>query len=227
MFNTSFALFLYFSFSFALVGTVYKVWRAFRPQHSFPRPLTPSPLTQWGMLWTLSHEILGFRSLLRADKFLWLCAWLFHVSLLLIAFRHLRYFTYPVWSWIVAVQNLGIWAGWVFLASSLLLLLRRCVLPRVRYISMPSDYSLLILIIFISSSGLLTRLIYHTDIVQLKIFILSLSQFQPTTFPTTDIVIVLHIISAGILLILFPFSKLWHGIGLFFHPTRTQIDKVR
>jgi len=226
MFSTSLALFIYLSFSIALAGTVYKLWRAFRPQHSFPRPLTPAPFTHLGMLWKLSHEIFGFRSLLCADKFLWLCAWLFHFSLLFIFFRHLRYFTYPVWSWVVEIQNLGIWAGWVFWASSLLLLLRRCVLPRVRYVSTPSDYAWLILIICISSSGLLTRFVYHTDIVQLKVFILSLSQFQPTTFPT-DTAIILHIFGAGILLILFSFSKLWHGIGLFFHPTRTQIDKVR
>ena len=226
MFSISFALFLYLSFSIALAGAVYKLWRAFRPQHSFPRPLSPAPFTHLGMLWKLSHEVFGFRSLLRADKWLWLCAWLFHFSLLFIFFRHLRYFTYPVWWWVVEIQNLGIWAGWIFWASSGLLLLRRCVLPRVRYVSTPSDYSLLIFMIFISSSGLLTRFVYHTDIVQLKIFILSLSQFQPTAFPN-DILIILHIFGAGILLIIFPFSKLWHGIGLFFHPTRIQIDKVR
>jgi len=226
MFSNSFAIFLYLSFSIALAGAIYRMWRAFRPQHSFPRPLTPAPFTYGGMLWKLSHEVLGFRSLLRADKFLWLCAWLFHVSLLFIFFRHLRYFTTPVWWWVVEIQNLGIWAGWIFWASSLLLLLRRCLLPRVRYISTPSDYAWLILIIFISSSGLLTRFVYHTDIVQLKVFILSLSQFQPTAFPF-DTAIILHIFGAGILFILFPFSKLWHGIGLFFHPTRTQIDKIR
>jgi len=226
MFSHSFAFFLYASVSIALAGAIYKMWRAFRPQHSFPRPLTPAPFTHRAMLWKLSLEVLGFRSLLRADKFLWLCAWLFHFSLLFIFFRHLRYFTYPVWSWVVAIQNLGIWAGWVFWASSLLLLLRRCVLPRVRYISTPSDYALLILMIFISSTGLLTHFFYHTDIVQLKIFILSLNQFQPTPFPK-DSVIILHISSAAILLIIFPFSKLWHGIGLFFHPTRTKIDKFR
>lgn len=229
MFSISLALFLYVSFSLLITGVIYKIykqWRARQAQHSFPRPLTPAPFTYAGMLWKLSLEVFAFRSLLRADKFLWLCAWLFHFSLLFIFFRHLRYFTYPVWSWVVEIQNLGIWAGWIFWASSLLLLLRRCFLPRVRYISTPSDYALLILMIFISSSGLLTRFVYHTDIVQLKVFILSLSQFQPTSFPN-DTLIILHIFSAAILLILFPFSKLWHGIGLFFHPTRTQLDKVR
>lgn len=226
MFSNSFAILLYVSVSIALAGAIYNIWRAFRPQFHFPRPLTPAPFTRREMWWKLSLEVFGFRSLLRADKWLWLCAWLFHVSLLFIFLRHLRYFTYPVWSWVVAVQNLGMWAGWIFWGSSLLLLLRRCVLPRVRYVSTPSDYAWLILIIFISSSGLLTRFFYHTDIVQLKVFILSLSQFQPTSFPH-DSVIILHILSAVILLILFPFSKLWHGVGLFFHPTRTQIDNIR
>lgn len=226
MFSTLFAFCCYATFSIALSGSVYKLWRAFRASSAFPRPLTPAPFTSSGMLWKLSQELLWFRSLLRADKFLWLWAWLFHLSLLFVALRHLRYFTYPVSTWVLALQPLGIWAGGLLCFSSIVLFLRRCLMPRVRYLSAPSDYVWLLLIIFIASSGLLTTFYLHTDIVQLKRFFLGLRSFESETLPQ-DFSIILHISGALILLILFPFSKLWHGIGLFFHPTRTQIDKLR
>jgi len=47
----------------------------------------------------MAREVALFESLFKSNKWIWLFGWLFHVSLLLVVLRHLRYFTDPVWFW--------------------------------------------------------------------------------------------------------------------------------
>jgi nitrate reductase gamma subunit len=65
-----------------------------------------------------------FESLFSATKWTWLFGWLFHFALLLAAFRHLRYFTDPVWTWVSweIVQAAGHYAGYVMVFGLLGLL---------------------------------------------------------------------------------------------------------
>ena len=106
------------------------------------------------------------------------------------------------------------------------LLARRFFVDRIRAISAPSDYLMLVLILLIAGSGLVMRFVDHADIVKVKQFVLGLLQFNITTFPGGGALFV-HLLLVALLLIIFPFSKLLHAPGLFFSPSRNQIDNPR
>jgi nitrate reductase gamma subunit len=103
---------------------------------------------------------------------------------------------------------------------------RRFVVPRVRYISAPSDHLMLALLLGIAASGLLMKFFAHTDIVAVKSFFLGLIYFDWQPLPA-DPVLLVHLGLVAALMIVFPYSKLLHAPGLFFSPTRNQVDNPR
>ena len=105
------------------------------------------------------------------------------------------------------------------------LLARRIFVDRVRYISNPSDYLMLILIISIAVTGLLMKW-FHTDIYAVKMFFIVLMYFKWSELPS-DFILLLHLSLVLLLMIIFPYSKLLHAPGLFFSPTRNQPDNAR
>ena len=194
-------------------------------------PVTPAPLTRTGVAWRLTTEIVLFNSLFRSTKWTWIFGWIFHAALLLAFFRHLRYvispdsFLWPIVS-LQVVQSFGKYAGFAMVFGLLGLLGRRIFVDRVRYISSPSDYLMLLLIIGIGVSGLMMNYVVRTDIVQLKAFIMGLFLFDWQNLPT-DAILLVHLTLVLILSFIFPISKLLHAPGLFFAPTRYQIDNPR
>lgn len=193
-------------------------------------PTMPAPLTNSGVMWRLTKEVLIFESLFRSDKWLWFFSILFHVSLALVLLRHIRYLLPQDWTvfWnlVVLAQPFGKYAAFSMLTSLLGLMGRRLILARIRYISNPSDILLLLLLIGIGVSGIWMTFLEHTDIIALKRFLLGLITFSLRPVPT-DILVLLHISCVGILMTIFPFSKLLHFPGLFFSPTRNQSDNTR
>ena len=153
-------------------------------------------------------------------------SWLFHFGLFLVLLRHLRYFTDPVWGWVVFLQPFGKYASFMMLAGLAGLLARRIFVDRVRYISAPSDHLMLLLLIAIGVTGALMTFVDHTDIVSLKSFLLGLMVFEINPLPN-DLFLIIHLSLVIILMIIFPFSKLLHVPGVFFSPTRNQIDNPR
>jgi nitrate reductase gamma subunit len=103
---------------------------------------------------------------------------------------------------------------------------RRVLVQRVKYISSPSDYLMLILLIFIGISGLIMKYVSHTDIVAVKAFFLGLMRFDVQPLPA-DIPLLIHLGLVVLLMLIFPFSKLLHAPGVFFSPTRNQVDNPR
>mgnify|MGYP001817489655 FL=1 len=194
-------------------------------------PVTPAPLTRTGVAWRLTTEIVFFNSLFRSTKWTWIFGWIFHAALLLAFFRHLRYvispdsFLWPIVS-LQVVQSFGKYAGFAMVVGLLGLLARRIFVDRVRYISSPSDYLMLLLIIGIAVSGLMMNYVVRTDIVQLKAFIMGLFLFDWQNLPS-DMILLVHLTLVLILSFIFPISKLLHAPGLFFAPTRYQIDNPR
>ena len=85
---------------------------------------------------------------------------------------------------------------------------------------------MLILIIAIGLSGLSLRYLARTDIVQVKAFFLGLLRFDIQPLPE-DPMLLLHLGLVITLIIVFPFSKLLHAPGIFFHPSRNQVDDAR
>jgi len=189
-------------------------------------PTMPAPTTQSGVVWRMVREVTVFESLFKSNKWLWLFGWMFHLGLLIVLIRHLRYVTEPVWGWVALIQPFGVYAGMAMAAGLLGLLLRRIVLERIRYISSPSDYAMLILLIAIAITGLLMKYVTHTDIVAVKSFMLGLMYFDFKILPS-DPMLVIHLLLVIALMIIFPVSKLLHAPGIFFSPTRNQIDDAR
>ncbi len=189
-------------------------------------PTTPAPVTNGGVALRMAREVLLFDSLFKANKWTWLFGWTFHVALLLVALRHLRYVTASVWTWVQLVQPFGLYAGFALVAALIGLWARRLLVDRVRYISTPSDHLMLALFLAIGVSGMTMRFVAHTDIVAAKAFMLGLLYLDPQPLPT-DPVLLVHLGLVIVLMFIFPISKLLHAPGVFFSPTRNQVDSAR
>ncbi len=221
-----FALLMYGA---ALIFTVGVGWRIFdyaRTPAPLKIPTTPAPTTRTGVWIRMAREVVFFESLYKSNKWIWLFGYIFHASLLLVAIRHLRYFTDPVWGWVVLAQTFGTYAGFAMLAGLFALWLRRIVVQRIRYISNLSDHLMLWLLMTIALTGLMMRFIAHTDVVGLKIFALGLLKFDVQPMPA-DPLIMAHLSLVAMLMLVFPISKLLHAPGLFFSPSRNQVDNPR
>ncbi len=226
MITTIFAGLFYLATLVLAGGLAYRIRLYLQTPAPLKIPTTPAPTTTAGVGLRLAREVVLFESLFKANKWIWVFGWIFHAALLLVLLRHLRYFTQPVWSWVALVQPFGMYAGFAMVAGLLGLWARRILVPRVRYISAPSDHLMLALIVAIGLSGLGMKFVAHTDIVALKAFFLGLMRFELNPLPQ-DPLLLIHIGLVAALMIIFPFSKLLHGVGLFFSPTRNQVDNPR
>nr|MDJ0957106.1 respiratory nitrate reductase subunit gamma [Arenicellales bacterium] len=156
-----FSILFYIAFAVFTIGLVRRVLIYKKAPAPLVIPTTPAPTTRAGVVARMFREVVFFESLFKGSKWTWLFGWLFHFGMLLVLLRHLRYFTEPVWSWVVALQWVGVYAGFVMLIGLLGLLFRRFAVDRIRYISAPSDYLMLLLIIAITASGLLMKYVWH------------------------------------------------------------------
>ncbi|MEX8504257.1 respiratory nitrate reductase subunit gamma [Leptothrix ochracea] len=210
-----------------LVGALaYRVADYVRTPAPLKIPTTPAPTTASGVVWRMAREVLLFESLFKSNLWTWAAGWLFHAGLALVLVRHLRYVTEPVWSWVALMQGPGILAGLAMVAGLMGLWLRRVAVERIRYISTPSDHLMLALLLGIGLSGLAMKFVAHTDIVAVKQFFLGLMRLSLQPLPA-DGVLYLHLGLVGVLMLIFPFSKLLHVPGIFFSPSRNQVDNPR
>ena len=216
----------YFATAVLVIGTGQKIWTYARIPAPLKIPTTPAPVTRGGVIFRMFKELTLFESLFKANKWIWLFGWLFHFGLLLVLLRHLRYFVEPVWFWVNWLQPFGKYASFMMVIGLAGLWVRRLVVDRIRYISAPSDHLMLLLLLAIGLSGMLMTFVSKVDIVATKGFFLGLMQFQWQPLPS-DGVMIFHITLVALLMIIFPFSKLLHAPGVFFSPTRNQVDNPR
>jgi nitrate reductase gamma subunit len=221
-----FALLFYFAALVLVAGLALKVVQYARTPAPLKIPTTPAPTTQSGVVFRMAREVVLFESLFRGNKWTWIFGWMFHFGLFLVTLRHLRYFLDPVPLPIQLIQPFGIYAGFAMVAGLAGLWARRFLVDRVRYISSPSDHLILALLILIGSSGLLMSFVVHTDVVAVKTFFLGLMTFSVQPLPA-DPLLLLHLLLVAGLMIVFPYSKLLHAPGLFFSPSRNQVDNPR
>ncbi len=221
-----FAVLFYMATAIFLVFTAHKIWRYAKTPAPLKIPTTPAPTTRSGVAFRMVKELTVFESLFKSCKWTWLFGWLFHFGLVLVLLRHLRYFIDPVWAWVIFLQPFGKYAAFVMLIGLAGLWARRIFVDRVRYISAPSDHLMLLLLIAIGVTGALMTFVDHTDIVALKAFLLGLIAFTWSPLPN-DLVLIVHLSLVILLMIIFPFSKLLHAPGIFFSPTRNQVDNPR
>jgi nitrate reductase gamma subunit len=221
-----YALSFYAAVLMLVVGVGLKVWKYARTPAPLKIPTTPAPTTVWGVVLRMFREVVFFESLFKSNKWIWLFGWIFHMSLWLVLIRHLRYFIDPMWSWVVFLQPFGTYAGFTMVLGLLGLWARRILVERIRYITNPSDHLMLALLVLIGTSGLLMRFVYRVDIIAVKVYMLDLLRFRIGELPS-DPILQVHLWSALALLVIFPISKLLHAPGVFFSPTRNQVDNPR
>ena len=170
-------------------------------------------------------------------KWLWIFAILFHYAMFTTVFRHLRFFTNPVPFPVRFVEGIDGWlevgipqvmvSGLVLLGAVCLLLARRLVIPRLRYISLMNDFFPLFLLIAIATTGALMRYIVGIDVPSVKELIMGLVSFRPVMIEGIGQLFYIHIFLVSTLLAYFPFSKLMHSLGIFFSPTRGLANNNR
>lgn len=223
-----YAVLFYVATALLVLGLARKIWQYARTPQPLKIPTTPAPTTVPGVAWRTVKEVTVFASLFKSNKWIWLFGWIFHFALLLVLLRHLRYFQDPVWFWVPWVQPFGKYASFAMVAGLAGLWARRILVDRVRYITSPSDHLILLLLISIGLSGMIMKFYApaHTDIVAVKQFFIGLMTFHIVEL-TPDPVLLVHLALVATLMIIFPISKLLHVPGVFFSPTRMQIDNPR
>ncbi len=209
-----------------------------------PNPLD-NPSNNVGVIGRMALEVLAFRSLFRntrvelregpkldygSNKWLWIAALAFHYAFLVVFIRHFRLFMEPVPFFVAALESVDgfmevglprlMISGVVLLLAVTYLFLRRVAVPQLRYISLPSDYFPLFLIIGLAASGILMRYFIRVDITSVKELIVGLVSFSPTIPKGIGVIFFVHLFLLSVLIAYFPFSKLMHAGGVFLSPTR-------
>ena len=225
-----FSIFFYVAIDIFLVGMLLKIWKYAATPAPLKIPLTPAPKTAAGVGFRMFKEVAFFRSLFRSNKTLWAGGYLFHLGLLFVFVKHLRFFFPATPAFIDTLVNIDLYTGFIMLAALTFLFILRLAVDRHRYISIVNDYVLLGLLIAIASTGLLSRFWDSSDtramVPHIKEFVGGLFSFSPGAVPTNKLFLI-HFSLVMLLLIYFPFSKLVHSVGIFFSPTRNQIDNSR
>ena len=226
--STAYAALFYAAFLILVIGVGRKVYVFAKTPAPLKIPTTPAPTTQTGVGLRMFREVVFFESLFKSTKWTWLFGWVFHIALFAVLFRHLRYFQDPVWAPVVWLSPLVKYLAFAMIVGLLGLWARRIFVDRVRYISAPSDHLMLLLLLLIGVSGAMTTFAVHTDVVAVKAF------FRGLMWPVggipdlpTDPLIMVHLFLVALLMIVFPISKLLHAPGVFFSPTRNQVDNPR
>ena len=210
-----------------------------------------NPSGLWGVIGRMALEILLFRSLFRntkseilqhkpvydSAKWLWFFGLLFHWSLLIIVLRHLRFFVEPVAGCINTLSavdgffEIGIPTLYLsdaaILAGLSFLLFRRVVSPRLRYLSLFSDYFALLLILGVVGTGLLMRHFFPADLLQVKNLVLAWVTFSPAEPDGVGTLFYMHLCFVFTLMVFIPMSKLMHMAGVFLSPTRNLANDNR
>ncbi len=221
-----YAFLFYFAVVLLFAGLINKVVQYARTPAPLKIPTTPAPTTSGGVFLRMVREVVFFESLFKGNKWIWIFGWIFHFGLFLVTLRHLRYIIDPVWAPVAFIQPFGIYGGIAMVVGLLGLWARRFLVDRVRYITSPSDHLILALLVVIGLSGLSMTYVVHTDIVAVKNFFLGLYSFKINPLPQ-DPLLLMHLLLVAALMIIFPFSKLLHAPGLFFSPSRNQVDNPR
>ncbi len=210
-----------------------------------------NPSTALGVTARMALEVLCFRSLFRntrtqirdgrlsylSSKWLWAAGLAFHYAFLVVVLRHLRFFAEPVPRFVLALGRvdgflmLGLPVFYastgLFLGAVTFLFLRRVASPALRYISLPTDYFPLFLLLAIGLSGAWLRHVSKIDVPAVKATVMGLLHLAPRPAAELGAVFYVHLFLVSVLLAYFPFSKLVHGAGVFMSPTRNLTANSR
>ncbi len=227
----------YIAFAILIVGIVWKIVVYAKTPMPVKSPLTPAPKTKTGAFFRVLGEVFFFKSLYRSNKSTWIGGYVFHVSLAIVLIQHvLRHYVYDFYNgnppqWYNLLVPIGFVFGVLMLISLIYLFLRRIFVERVKFISVLSDYFILVLLMLITIAGLSEIAFQPANalektVVQLDVFFNRLLVFMPVNIPHNPFFL-LHYSLVLILLAYIPFSKIMHFVGIFFSPTLSMSDDVR
>jgi nitrate reductase gamma subunit len=168
-------------------------------------------------------DVVLFRKTYKTDKLMWLTLVLFHVGAGGILFGHMRGFHWwsaamfePLGHWVAEfmVHTLPIYIGWMFIATQIILLVRRGNLEKKQLLSHPNDYGALILLLITSILGQGMRIVppeaIPTEIYSV-VFIPGLIVLHLEKVPSFHWFF-WHVLFTQLLVMYIPFSKLVHVI---------------
>jgi len=96
-----------------------------------------------------------------------------------------------------------------------------------RYLSLPSDYFALFLLLGVVLSGISMRYLTKVDLVAVKELSLGLVTLRPVMPEGIGLPFFVHLLFVSALFAYFPFSKLVHMGGVFLSPTRNLANNNR
>jgi len=211
------------AFVWMLLATLWRLLEWARTPSPLPIPLAPAPRTRLAVVGRLLLEFFLFRSLARANPTTWLASMAFHYGLLLILLVHLRLLFVQLPLWLLPFIRISGWASVLAVAGLSILLARRVWVDRLRYISAPSDYLHLLLLLGIVLSGVALKRLWPADLYAVGMFLRGALTFDPQTLPA-QAGLWLHLGLVLLLVVIFPISKLLHGAGILFSPSFNQRD---
>ena len=226
----------YLSAAVCLAGMGWRLFTWLRAPVPLKIVLTPGPTTAGGVVCRLAGEVTLFRSLFGADRCLWAAAWLFHISLVLLALGHVGGLVVPEFAQALLGMDeaefhrmadlTGGAFGILAVVTLLYLLARRLATERLRYISTLSDYLALGLLLLIIVTGNQMRFMGGLQMAQAREFVSGLLAFHPGE-PPASAMFGIHLLLVCALLAYIPFSKLVHLGGLVLSPTLNQTNNPR
>jgi nitrate reductase gamma subunit len=190
--------------------------------------LYPAPETGPDTFWGVFKATFFSPGLFKADRVLWIGAWVFHAALALILIGHVRVgMDFPA-LWAAAGINadimsavVGTTAGVIILLATLFLTYRRVALSRVKEISQAGDYFALFLLLAVILSGNAMRVQGHFDLNLTREYFSGLLRLQGPIPPLNGWFLI-HFLLGQILFLYLPFSKLLHLGGIFVTQTALQ-----
>jgi nitrate reductase gamma subunit len=218
---------VYVAVAVFILGSIYAVVKWLKTPRSpvrqgmFPRPAGAARFVKLG------KDSLIFPQVLDTDRWMWFFVITMHLAGIGLFIGHLRLFFEftPLYNALGAggMETLANWVGgtigiFLFIAFSYFLL-RRFKSPY-RELSVPEDYLLLLLILLVILLGEHLRLTQPFELSAYRDYMSSLLHFKPDfptviQFSTSKWLLDAHILTADLLLMYFPFSKLVHSIGGF------------
>jgi nitrate reductase gamma subunit len=184
------------------IGTILKVFWLF--SISFKKDKIIYQHLNWKYIFkSIIHWVFPLNKAVLKNPFFTLLSYIFHICLIGVPIwleAHIMLWkeSWLGWSWAPMPSGLADWMTLACIAIGLYLLARRFVSRDIRFISTPSDYILIILTLLPFATG----------------YFLSHGTLNFVSFLNENMEI-LHILSAEILLIMIPFTKLSH-FTLFF-----------
>ncbi len=191
----------------------------------FHLTLFPVPKNLPGKVRVFAVEFFFCPALFRQDKKLWFLTLLFHISLAMAIIGHFLgiYFLREQFALIgfkleasrLISQYSGGATGLVMTASLMGLIYRRITVKYIKKLSEPDNYFSLFLILAIAISGMLMYLPgFKVDLPSVRSFASGLFTPGSVSVPENKPFIV-HFVLVGVLLIYFPFSRMFHAAGFF------------